>query len=226
VAGVSRGLVAFDLDGTLVDSASDLATAANRLVVELGGRPISRDDVVGMVGEGAAVLVSRALRAAGLDAALPGALDRFLALYEACLLDTTVPYPGVRTALAALEPLVPLVVVTNKPTGPAERVLAALGLRDAFVSVIGGDGPWPRKPDPAGLRSLSVLADGGPVVLVGDSPVDAETAWRAGAMFVWAAYGFGAHGFATPPDPAVTVAESSALASGIADALRLARQTV
>lgn len=224
VAGVS--LVAFDLDGTLVDSVTDLAAAADRLVVELGGRPLTRDQVIAMVGDGAALLVARALAAADLDPDTPGALARFLELYDACLLDTTVPYPGVRAALDAIDPLVPLAVVTNKPGRPAERILEALGLRSSFVEVIGGDGPWPRKPDPAGLQSLRVHARGGPIVLVGDSPVDAETANRAGAAFVWAAYGFGARAFPTPPAGAVVVTEPSALAFGVAEALRQARQTV
>lgn len=217
--------MAFDLDGTLVDSATDLAAAASRLVVELGGRPLTRGEVVTMVGEGAAALVGRALAAAGLDPATPGALDRFLDLYDACLLDTTVAYPGVRAALDTLDPLAALAVVTNKPCRAAERVLRSLTLRDYFVDVIGGDGVWPRKPDPAGLRSLAARAGGGPIVLVGDSPIDADTARRAGASFVWAAYGFGAGAFREPPTPAITVETPSVLAARIADALRLARQT-
>ena len=92
----TAGAVVFDLDGTLVDSATDLASAASALAVELGGRPLTRAEIVGMVGDGAAVLVRRVLTAAALDPATPGALDRFLALYDARLLDTTRLYPGVR----------------------------------------------------------------------------------------------------------------------------------
>ena len=178
--GAATGAVIFDLDGTLVDSAADLATAASALAVELGGRPLTRDEVVGMVGEGAALLVQRALRAAGLDPGTPGALDRFLALYDERLLDTTRLYPGLRHALRALDPLLALAVLTNKPRRPTERLLDALQVREPFVEVVAGDGPLPRKPDPAGLLSLRRHAAGGPVVLVGDSPVDAETAapWR------------------------------------------------
>jgi len=193
--GPGAGLVVFDLDGTLVDSASDLASAASALTEELGGRPLTRTEVIGMVGEGAAVLVRRALTAAGVDPGTPGALDRFLALYDARLLDTTGLYPGMRAVLDALDPQAALAVLTNKPAAPAERMLIALGVRDYFVEVVGGDGPWPRKPDPAGLVALRVHARGGPVVMVGDSPVDAETAARAGAAFVLARYGFGSEAF-------------------------------
>lgn len=193
--GPGAGLVVFDLDGTLVDSATDLASAASALTEELGGRPLTRSEVIGMVGEGAAVLVRRALTAAGVDPGTPGAVDRFLALYDARLLDTTGLYPGIRAVLDALDPLVALAVLTNKPAAPAERLLAALGVRDYFVEVVGGDGRWPRKPDPAGLVALRVHARGGPVVMVGDSPVDADTAARAGAAFVLARYGFGATAF-------------------------------
>jgi phosphoglycolate phosphatase len=199
VNGAATGAVIFDLDGTLVDSAADLATAASALAVELGGRPLTRDEVVGMVGEGAALLVQRALRAAGLDPGTPGALDRFLALYDERLLDTTRLYPGLRPALRALDPLLALAVLTNKPRRPTERLLDALQVREAFVEVVAGDGPLPRKPDPAGLLSLRRHGAGGPVVLVGDSPVDAETARRGAVPFVLAGYGFGVSAFDRVP---------------------------
>jgi len=223
MTGAMTGLVAFDLDGTLVDSAADLAAAASALTVELGGQALTRDQVVAMVGEGAPVLVRRALTAAGLDPDTPGATARFLELYDDRLLDTTTLYPGMRVVLDALDPLLPLAVVTNKPERPALRVLEALGVRRYFLEVVGGDGPWPRKPDPAGLRSLEVHAGGGPIVLVGDSPIDARTADRAGAAFVLAAYGFGASGpaeaFATP----YVAAAPSDLPRAIGAALRQGR---
>ena len=219
------GLVVFDLDGTLVDSATDLASAASALAVELGGRSLTRADVVTMVGEGAAVLVRRALAAAGVDAASPRATERFLELYDARLLDTTRLYPGISAVLEALDPLTTLAVLTNKPRRPAERMLEALGVRRHFIEVVGGDGPWPRKPDPAGLVSLRLHAGGGPVVLVGDSPVDADTAGRASAAFVLAHYGFGATAFAgARPTPFVADAPGD-LPRVIADARRLGALT-
>ncbi len=221
----NAGVVVFDLDGTLVSSVADLAAAANALAAELGGRALTLDEVVAMVGEGAAVLVRRALTAAGLDPETPHATARFLELYDACLLDTTTLYPGMRAALDALDPLVPLAVLTNKPVAPAERILEALGVRGYFVEVIGGDGPWPRKPDPAGLNALRRHGAGGPLLLVGDSPVDGATAARAGAAFVLAQYGFGAAQFAGQAPPRFVAASPGELPDVIADALRLGAMT-
>lgn len=218
-------MVVFDLDGTLVDSAVDLAAAASALAVELGGRALTVPEVIAMVGEGAVVLVRRALTAAGLDPATPHATARFLELYDARLLNHTRLYPGIRSVLDALDPLVPLAVLTNKPFAPAERLLEALGVRRYFVEVIGGDGPWPRKPDPAGLVALRRHAAGGPLLLVGDSPVDFQTADRAGATFVLAQYGFGAAKFTNPEATAFVAASPEDLPRVIADARRLGSLT-
>ena len=223
MTGALTGLVAFDLDGTLVDSAGDLASAASALTVELGGRALTRDQVVLMVGEGAAVLVRRALTAAGLNPDTPGATARFLELYDQRMCETTALYPGIRVVLDALDPLLPLAVVTNKPEGAARRLIDALEIGRYFLEVIGADAAWPRKPDPAGLRSLAIHAGGGPLVLVGDSPIDQQTAARAGAGFVLAAYGFGATG---PAEALATpyVAEApSDLPRVIGEALRFGR---
>lgn len=186
-------LCVFDLDGTLVDSRRDLATAANALVLELGGSPLTEEAVGGMVGEGAAVLVTRALVASGLDPATPGALARFLRAYDEHLLDSTRPYEGIDQALAILSSRMPLAVLTNKPQAATERIVEAFGWRRFFGAVIGGDTELGRKPDPAGLLHTSRMngVDPSHTLLVGDSPVDLETARRAGAMICLAAYGFG-----------------------------------
>lgn len=222
VSGPVSGLIAFDLDGTLVDSAADLAAAASALTEEFGGRALSQPEVVAMVGEGAAVLVRRALTAGGLDPDTPGALARFLALYDERLMETTRLYPGLRAVLQHLEPLLPLAVVTNKPLAPALALLEGLGVRGHFLEVLGGDGPFPRKPDPAGLRSLATHARGGPLVYVGDSHVDVETAERAGAAFVLARYGFGASRVPAAATPFVADAPED-LPRVIGAALRLGR---
>lgn len=191
-------LAVFDLDGTLVDSAHDLAASASELVTGLGGRPLSTADVIDMVGEGAALLVSRALTAAGLDPATPDALATFKAIYDRRLLERTCVYDGIPDALRDVAAAGPMAVLTNKPLAPARRILEALGLQAFFVEVLGGDGPLPRKPDPSGLHALRAHAPDGALLLVGDTPIDASTAAAAGVPFVLAQYGFGATRF----DPA------------------------
>jgi len=186
-------LIVFDLDGTLVDSQRDLADATNALLEELGGSPVSHDVVTAMVGDGAAVLVRRALAGAGLDPDTPGALDRFLQHYDARLLATTRPYPGMAETLDALGSTYRLAVLTNKPARATMRVLEGLGLLQSFDDVIGGDMAHGRKPDPAGLLELVSRASLTPeaTLLVGDSPVDLATARRAGTHICLARYGFG-----------------------------------
>lgn len=187
------GLIVFDLDGTLVDSHRDLANAANALIDELGGARLTDAAIVGMVGEGAAVLVRRALGAAGLDPATPGALDRFLALYDLVLLEHTRPYAGTEEVLARLGEQAPLSVLTNKPQQATERILEGLGVRHHFRHVVGGDTPFGRKPDPAGLLHMAATAGVEPerTLMVGDSAVDLKAARNAGTRICLVRYGFG-----------------------------------
>ena len=184
----------FDLDGTLVDSRRDLAESANTVLAEWGCGPLAEDAVGRLVGDGAAALVARAFSAAGCPQP-PQALGRFLAVYNERLLRFTVPYPGARETLAELGTRMSLAVLTNKPLDATRRILAGLDLARHFpeASVIGGDGPFPRKPDPAGLRHLATVAEVplGEVLMVGDSIVDWRTARAAGARICIARYGFG-----------------------------------
>ena len=192
-------LVVFDLDGTLVDSSTDLADATNALVIELGGAPIPAARVVEMVGEGAAVLVRRALSAAGLDPDTPHALERFLALYDKRLLATTRAYDGIPDALEWLSTRVSLAVLTNKPSAATRQILSGLGLARYFRETIGGDSPFGRKPNPEALLHLARAhaAEARETLLVGDSAVDRATALAAGTRICLARYGFG---FRIPPD--------------------------
>lgn len=183
----------FDLDGTLVDSCRDLANAANALVRELGGMPLADDEVAAMVGEGAAVLVRRVLAAAQLGPTTQGALPRFLELYDERLVEHTTPYEGIVEMLEMLGTQIPLGVLTNKPQQATDRLLEELGLLRFFRRVIGGDTPMGRKPVPAAL--LGMCADIGvspaDTVLVGDSPIDLQTARNAGTQVLLVGYGFG-----------------------------------
>ena len=186
-------LVAFDLDGTLVDSHRDIADATNAAIADLGGRPLEMSAITSLVGEGAAVLIRRAMDRAGLKVDLREALERFLIHYDARLLATTAPYPGMIEALRTLGDDRVLAVLTNKPQQPSLRILDGLGMRDFFAEVVGGDTALGRKPNPAGLQAIMSNAGVTPAetVLVGDSPVDLETARQAGTGICLARYGFG-----------------------------------
>jgi phosphoglycolate phosphatase len=186
-------LVVFDLDGTLIDSRRDLADAANRLIEERGAAPLSVDAITAMVGEGAGVLVRRALTQAGVEPDLPRDLDRFLELYDQRLLVHTTLYPGVRDALDVLAARGPLAVLTNKPQRPTDVILDGLGVRARFTAVIGGDTTFGRKPDPAALLELVRRAGvtAGDTILVGDSAIDVRTARAAATRLCAVRYGFG-----------------------------------
>jgi phosphoglycolate phosphatase len=187
------GLVVFDLDGTLVDSSADIANAANALLEALGAAPLPAAAIIDMVGEGAALLVRRALAAASLDPDIPGALERFLALYETRLLVHTRPYDGTIDALTWIGARAPMSVLTNKPMHPTSQVLDGLGLRHHFRDIVGGDTAFGRKPDPTGLLHLAAAAGVRPehTLMVGDSPIDLATARNAGTPVCLVRYGFG-----------------------------------
>ena len=185
--------IAFDLDGTLVDSRRDLATAVNRLRGELDLVPLAPERVGEMVGEGARVLVARALADARSAPGLDAALARFLVHYDAVCLETTRPYPGIPELVAALAAVYPLAVVTNKPARPTERILDHCGLRSSFRLLVAGDTLAVRKPDAAVLihaaRELGCApAD---LLLVGDSAIDAQAAVAAGCRLALVAWGYG-----------------------------------
>ena len=187
-------LFVFDLDGTLVDSRRDLADSMN-LLLEATGAPTLPEDAIGrMVGEGAAALVARAFTAAAHPAP-PDALRRFLEIYDTRLLRHTRPYPEIPRVLSELAASVPLAVLTNKPLASTRAVLEGLDLARYFGddAVIGGDGPFPRKPDPAGLRHhmSRARADAETTMMVGDSVIDLKVARAAGCAVCLARYGFG-----------------------------------
>ena len=199
-------LVVFDLDGTLVDSARDIAAAVNAALAALepGTAPLPLERVVGFVGDGARVLIERVLQHRGSSLRPDRVLPLYLEAYRERLLDTTQLYPGVAEALDELSGSGrELAVLTNKPGDLSRTILNGLGVGSRFARIWGAGDVPARKPDPAGLRAL--LAELGAaaeeVWLVGDSPTDVETARAAGARAAGVAWGFDVSGLrAAAPD--------------------------
>lgn len=181
--------VIFDLDGTLIDSAPDLHTAANALLAERGLDPVSLARVRDFIGEGVPKLVERSLEAGGAPATaqkLTAAVRRFRAIYGAEPVRLTRPYDGVEEALGALSARGLLLgVCTNKPERVSRDILARLGLDRHLRVLVGGDTLARMKPDPAPLLQTARLLGAGPAetLFVGDSGTDADTADAAGISF-------------------------------------------
>ena len=184
--------VIFDLDGTLVDSAPDLATAVNRMRADFGLVPLELAVVRGYVGDGARVLVERTLGPEHADLRESG-LGSFLRHYGEHLIDETRPYPGIVQLLAALAAAgLTASVLTNKPEALSRRLLEGLGLDRAFLAIVGGDTLTVKKPQPDGVRVLMKRAgtEASRTLLVGDSLVDLATARASGVAFCGVAWGF------------------------------------
>ena len=187
-------LIVFDLDGTLIDSRRDITDAANALLESCGAARLSEDHIGRMVGDGAATLVARAFGASG-TAQPADALERYLALYHERLLEHTRSYDGMVDALERLSTGARLAVLTNKPLRATHAILDGLDLARFFerAAVIGGDGPFARKPDPGALQHLQASAAVTPdaCLLVGDSAIDWRTARAAATPLCIVRYGFG-----------------------------------
>ncbi len=188
-------LVVFDLDGTLVDSARDIAASVNAALQTLapGTVEVPLDRIVDFVGEGARRLIERVLRHQALGLPPDELLSVYLECYRERLLDTTRLYPGVAEALAALGPPGPaLAVLTNKPGDMSRAILAGLGVASRFARIWGAEDVPARKPDPAGLasllRELGIAA--GEAWMVGDSATDVKTARAAGVRVAGVSWGF------------------------------------
>ncbi|MBU8538359.1 HAD-IA family hydrolase [Falsiroseomonas tokyonensis] len=211
-------IAVFDLDGTLVDSAPDLHAALDRLMASRNLPGFARAEVVGMIGDGAKVLVERALAARGKAFDQP-ALDVFLEDYGRNAAVETAPFQGIREALEELTKAGwRLAVCTNKPVAPAITLLRALGLSDHFRTIGGGDSYPTRKPDPAHL--LHTLRDAGGMashaVMIGDHHNDMAAARGAAVPAVFAGWGYGPRSMAAH----ATVAERPADLPAILASLR------
>jgi phosphoglycolate phosphatase len=186
-------VVAFDLDGTLADTAPDLAAALNHALGALGRRPVPVESVRYLVGQGARALLRRGLQATGeaSEELVERGFPIFLDFYAGNICNGTRPYPGVEAALDSVEALGGRVALcTNKSERLTHLLLAALGWTGRFRSVVGGDTLPVRKPDPEPLLEAVRRAGGGRAAFVGDSITDADTAKAAGVRFVAVSFGF------------------------------------
>lgn len=181
----------FDLDGTLIDSRADLTSAVNYARGTFALAPLPEEIVATYVGEGARKLVERALGPTHRDV-FEEVLARFMNYYGQHLLDRTRAYDGIPDMLDALAAQgIVLSVLTNKPEAMSRTILDGLGLLPRFIALIGGDSLPARKPDPAGVQHLCSIADTpvNRVLLVGDSPIDLQTAQSAGVAFCGVTWG-------------------------------------
>ena len=212
-------LVIFDLDGTLIDSRLDLVHSVNAALRHIKRAELPADVIASYVGDGAPVLIQRALGdEAGDEALVRKGLEFFLQYYRAHKLDHTTVYEGVREALRTIqgngggEPR-KLAVLTNKPVGPSRAIVDALGLRQFFGQVYGGNSFVTKKPDPEGARVLLLEHEvqPGQAVMVGDSHVDISTGQNADMYTVGVTYGFSPHTLDNPvPDVLVDTPEELA----------------
>ena len=194
----------FDLDGTLIDSKLDLALAVNATREKFGLGPLEHEQIYGYIGDGAPMLVRRALDHTEDDALVAEALKSFLGYYREHMLDNTVLYPGVREALEQLasDGRV-LTVLTNKPEQFSKLILEGLGVAGHFRLVYGGNTFERKKPDPIGVEAI--LRETGAAkeqaMVVGDSEIDVQTARNAGVRVCGVTYGLGSERLDEfPPD--------------------------
>jgi phosphoglycolate phosphatase len=209
-------LVVFDLDGTLIDSSADLCNAVNAALDHVGQPQLPNHLIAGYIGDGAAMLVRRALAAeiTPAEALFEPAFAFFLDFYRAHKLDHTRCYPGVLDALTAIRtrnPHLPMAVLTNKPVHPSREICAALGLAPFFFQNYGGNSFPTKKPDPEGLltllREASALINA-PIaahetVMIGDSDVDIRTARAIGAGSIGCSFGLAPHTVAAAQPDAI-----------------------
>lgn len=193
---MTRKAILFDLDGTLVDTAPDLAAATDHALLRAGRPAIGLDAVRSMVGDGARALIEKGFRASGgmpEPDAFEAAFNDFMIYYGQHIADTSRPFPGVATCLAALaEQDYALAVCTNKPESLSRSLLDQLGLTGFFGAVVGGDSLLVRKPDPGHIRGT--LDKLGPefawAAMVGDSANDVNAAKAAGLPCVVVSFGY------------------------------------
>jgi phosphoglycolate phosphatase len=194
-------LVIFDLDGTLIDSRLDLVHSVNAALRHIHRPELPEEVIASYVGDGAPILIQRALGGEEVDEALVRkGLEFFLSYYREHKLDHTTIYPGIQEALAAIQHSgngIPrkMAVLTNKPVNPSRAIVEALGLGGFFSQIYGGNSFSTKKPEPEG--ALKLVSETGvrpeQAAIVGDSHVDIRTGRNAGLWTVAVTYGFAPH---------------------------------
>ena len=192
----------FDLDGTLVDSKKDLTSSVNHVRSTFHLPELSEFEISTFIGDGAQMLIQRALGADAGPADVHAGLQLFLSYYRDHMLDQSVLYPGVFETLKQLADH-RLAVLTNKPIRFSRTMLEGLGILDLFAAVYGGNSFESKKPDPVGI--FQILKDTGGNVeqarMIGDSAVDVLTGRNAGVKTCGVSWGYATESFkSTPPD--------------------------
>jgi phosphoglycolate phosphatase len=185
-------LLIFDLDGTLIDSKRDLADSVNATLIWMNREPLPIEVVSSYVGNGAPVLIQRALPGLS-EEEHADALQYFLDYYREHMLDYTVLYPGVREALDRLHMAdVKMAILTNKPVRFSIRLIEGLQLGRHFFKIYGGNSFHEKKPNPIGIETLlqETGADRDRTVMIGDSAVDVLTARNARVRACGVSWGF------------------------------------
>ena len=202
----SLRLIAFDLDGTLIDSRADLVAAVNATLTHLGRHSLPDAVIASYIGDGVHMLVRRALGDPEHEEIVTDAVTFFLAYYRIHKLDHTYVYDGALKAMAAIARALPqakLAILTNKPVRPSEEICAALRLAPHCFRIYGGNSFETKKPDPLGLETLMREAEAMPeqTLMIGDSDVDVLTARNAGTGIIGCRFGLAPHSLAdAPPD--------------------------
>lgn len=188
--------VLFDLDGTLCDTAGDLAASMNHALVTAGRRPVPLARVRHLVGHGARAMLARGLAEAGAppptEADLDGHVAVFLEHYRTHLADRSLPFPGAIEAIEAMKKDgAAIAICTNKREALARALLDALGITRHFDAIVGADTTAAAKPDPRPVRRCLELTASKKGVFIGDSDTDIKAAGAAGLPCLVALFGYG-----------------------------------
>jgi phosphoglycolate phosphatase len=214
IPGHTAKLLIFDLDGTLIDSREDLANSINAMLIHFGKKELPHEVIASYIGDGAPMLVRRALGDPDDESFVQDAVLYFMSWYREHKLDNTYVYDGVKEALNAIQKSrdgfsgqgnqpPKMAVLSNKPVGPSRAIIEALGLGPYFFQVYGGNSFHTKKPDPTGVQALleEARVEAEETIIIGDSDIDVLTARNSGIYSVGVTYGLAPHTLEdAPPD--------------------------